>query len=564
MSKLTRFDTQTGSARLVLSIMLQEQGASALDKGGDRNYGGLGYDGPSGFYEDADFMDVWKKVYKEAKGGLVSWPPASPQAAISNAFSESTSDLKAGLSVVKSAPDALEEKARALVRKRIYGEGPEPDEESEPIKFPFGPERVEARYVPDRDVYRFRFETGSVQLSAKNVEWIVSMYVRDGSGKSKDEVAKELMLDEGVEIDTGRLRDILRALGVKKRSPAVAPHRLALEDAETVSEDALRREAASMEAEKVEREADFWKDKYEEASDEASNVRGTLEGLIEEAEIASKERQIEENYASRAPDASAARTLCVLLSDFHVGKKVEGVCGNEFDVDVARERAHRFLQRLKTRFEYLSFPLKRVRVFGLGDMIDGPAADMYSEQSRGQDVQGLEQVSTASAILSEVVTGIDDFFGVPVAIDTVPGNHGRASSSHSEDPFRLPEMCMYRLAQEMTRDTVSWRLHETRRYARFGVEGTEIFIGHGDDGPRDPSDLQRVADSDDILVAHGHGHETEARGRLEDRTLVVQNGCLCGTTDLDEDGIARRVQPSQKTVFIHPEAGPVEGPTLRL
>lgn len=122
---------------------------------------------------------------------------------------------------------------------------------------------------------------------------------------------------------------------------------------------------------------------------------------------------------------------------------------------------------------------------------------------------------------------------------------------------------MYRIAEEMSPDDLDWNIHESRRYESIKVHGTEVWFGHGDDGPRDPSDLEQVSGAEDVLVLHGHSHESELRGKLESRALVVQNGCLVGSTELDETALARRVTPSQRAMFIHPEHGPIEGPTIR-
>jgi hypothetical protein len=399
------------------------------------------------------------------------------------------------------------------------------------------------------------------------VDAMVRHYVDAGAGWSRKEVASYCNTELRRDMSRPYVIEMFKALGITKKSIPYAPHHLSPrseEDPEELADGWRDIVEAEVEAEYRTDLVKHWKSRAEELKREALDCEKFIEELIAAVDDTPPTIDTDALAAHHVDPELPPRSDVLLISDWHVGKEVD-LPDNRFDADVAERRVDAYIERLLMRYRADARPVDEIVVALLGDLIDGPAGDMHAQQWLGQDIHNLQQLETAATLIAKLATALDAYFGecVPIRFEAIGGNHGRGRQDASDDPYRLPELAMYALARAQSPDRIDWTIHDDEeRAARTDVRNCHVALAHGDDTPRDAADLGRVPGVDHALVATGHGHESETRGKLDGRVLTVQNGCLCGVTSFDRDRIGRHVEPVQQVVEID-DHGPVPGPLIR-
>lgn len=181
--------------------------------------------------------------------------------------------------------------------------------------------------------------------------------------------------------------------------------------------------------------------------------------------------------------AHSAQSAVLLLGDTHIGKVVRP----EQTLGFGRYNFDMFCSRLKHLEERVISILKdhtqckvnQLVVAMLGDMVDG---SLSHGAEAAQVATVFAQVYAGAHVLAQFFRNISAH--VPIRIESVVGNHGRWANQKkmpTKNRYSNLDAFLYALVQALLRDIPHIQYELTEEPFRvFDVEGTTIWIGHGD------------------------------------------------------------------------------------
>lgn len=269
-----------------------------------------------------------------------------------------------------------------------------------------------------------------------------------------------------------------------------------------------------------------------------------LEGIIEESQ----------GY-TYTPDAiveEQGSTLCVLISDSHVGKHNE-----QYNLAAAVHRFTTLPEKVKTTVGNTS--VNEVCIMLMGDIVEGE--DIFRTQAHHIECSALEQVQIATEAIWEMVLRFHEVFGCAVRVETVPGNHGRMSRTANEKT-NWDNVIYYILRMLATAhdNPQIWVNANFSFFKTFEVKDKTGMIYHyGVKHTGTPAMREKVAgwsvNKNFDFMCHGHWHEWHVGNWLS--KVVISNGCLCGPDDLAEK--MAREDVARQGYFLVTPGQPIHG-----
>ena len=429
---------------------------------------------------------------------------------------------------------------------------------------------------PSRE-YWFVFPSNSepFDIPCDEIQYLIRLYVHAGSGLTQSTVARRAMQDLDRDMTAGLFDKICKSLGIDKSSPPFAPHALAEEQPDDLTDVQRLRERAeaAVEQKMLEREPKALRKLVRKQARQLADTRHRIRQAVESAEITPLDPVKVDDVAGRQVTNGDDRPYVpiLLLSDWHVGKMVRLVA-NRYDLSVAKGRVRQWLQKAVGFLHDYTRPIDQINIALLGDLIDGVGGNVYKQQWLDQDVNGRDQAVETARLVAQAIRGVAESTGgcVDILVDATPGNHGRSGGDRAADPQRFPEAMTYQLAKTYLRDVeqVEFEIHDEAPVARreFHQFNTTMLYTHGDRTPSDLRDLgwsKTPTNDRRIGIVSGHSH-TDERSAVGDRHVYwQQNGALCGPDDFEEDRLGKAYRPSQSMVILD-EDGPAPGPSFLL
>jgi hypothetical protein len=242
-------------------------------------------------------------------------------------------------------------------------------------------------------------------------------------------------------------------------------------------------------------------------------------------------------------------TPIFVFSDWHVGQRVE-LLRATYNRDIFRKRIDSLKREIAEYLKLYSRPMDRAIIAVTGDIIDGPMGNMRAGHQAEQDVLYDKQVKLASTVLAEMVCSVATSVGVPVDVHCIPGNHGRGTASAKEDTQRVPEMCMYHLAEAYSGDLATWTISDQIIH-EFRVYDTQVLMAHGERIPRDIDKvIYAMMDKtcSNHLLINGHFHHDLTKD--SHKGMGVQSGSIVGDTSFGLHQLGVGARPSQRVIEV--------------
>jgi hypothetical protein len=251
--------------------------------------------------------------------------------------------------------------------------------------------------------------------------------------------------------------------------------------------------------------------------------------------------------------SSGYPSLCVLLSDFHVGSIVIDELGEEvYNTEVARERIMAIPDSLREH----KGKVDEIVLILAGDMIDGET--IYPTQPFEIEDGILRQLHIATLSIWDMIEQFQNIFGdVLIKVVTCQGNHGRTTGSSNSNWDNVLYQQIELLADAKANKNIVV-VNSFSKTATVDVKGWKGLIRH--DGPvqADTSSAKaRLGGWYSIhkfdFICYGHWHHW---GTMSwNKRLVVRNGCLAGGNDYAE-GFGAYDAPVQVAFTVTPEKLP--------
>jgi len=376
----------------------------------------------------------------------------------------------------------------------------------------------------------------------EHISKIVEWYVYDGAGLTQKTVTRKVINELDREMTHDVLKRILQSLNVDKNSTPLPPHitQGAAGDGDKAAEKARvwqAKDEAAIEQKYREKEIKHLRKEYKKARQQLMKRREFVQQFLEEA----NEGSVEVPEFDLDIEAGGDWVPIFVVSDWHIGKSYDTDV-DAYSVEVAWKRVREYGQRIVERLTQMGSCRGEVVFAVVGDILDAPLANMYDQQHLGQDIHGYEQCVEAADMMAWLVNFVDEGVPCDVRVECVAGNHGRSSSDRSDDPFRLPEMLTYSLADQ--KSSADWTLHRGAA-GHFKLLETKVILTHGDRTPSEIRDLGYAHNSEQVLVISGHKHTGQIDGATDGNVVHVRGGALCGADDFEQDELAKRFRPVQ-------------------
>jgi hypothetical protein len=233
---------------------------------------------------------------------------------------------------------------------------------------------------------------------------------------------------------------------------------------------------------------------------------------------------------ARAKAPTTGSSLCILLSDTHIGKQTEN-----FNKEVFIERLTSIPEKIQREIT-LPSDLQEFVLMLSGDMLEGE--NIYETQAHHIEMPVIDQVQVAVDTIWQLALKLKDTFRKPVRIVTCPGNHGRVSKLASEKTNWdniIYQTLGYLVTVSLQRD-ISIDLN-FNAFVTFPVQDkTGMLFHHGTKHLGTPAMQSKVAGwlytKNFDFMCHGHWHHWEVGTQFG--KLVMKNGSLPGDDDLSE------------------------------
>lgn len=374
-------------------------------------------------------------------------------------------------------------------------------------------------YRVSEDQYIFTFKDHTFDIPREQIAAACAWYVNP-NGLTTREVCQRLWSLYKRQIDEDYMSRVFRCLSITKSSSGMAPHIVAEWDEEEVTEFFLK-----MRRDKIIDgldEDEQYEKLYQEELKKTLRVSRFLSSIKEHLQ----EPEVPEFNVQRGAEPEA--DIGLVLTDWHVGQKHAG-----FDKDIYIDRIDQLADEIKFRLESYPGAIGGGQVFMLGDMLDGPLANMRPEQGLDQDLHHEEQVIYASKGMAKLIAAFDDLIDGDVKVQGLGGNHGRVGPNRNDDPTRFGDKMSYVLAKEMLSNrNIEWNI-VSGMLGQSRCRNTQILYMHGDRGTGNAKDLiwaNRDPDAQSFLVLAGHYHTMEAKQIAKDM-YFFRSPAICGQDD---------------------------------
>lgn len=258
-------------------------------------------------------------------------------------------------------------------------------------------------------------------------------------------------------------------------------------------------------------------------------------------------RSINEEYSQftyrvRKPLKSKKRSLVIVISDVHWGKKTDS-----FNMDEANRRILSIVDHLLAD----DLPeFDEIVVVLLGDLVEGE--DIFATQANLIEAPVITAHKQGTEIIWKLLLSLRDAFNLPVRVECAPGNHGRQSktahpASNWDNAIAQSLSLILKYSNEKN-IKINLNLKE---FNTIEVKNCRILLNHkGIKHVGTPAMFSKLAGwiiSKDIdVLIHGHWHNT-AMDTYLGRTRI-SNGCVPGGDNLGEQ-IARE-DPARQVYFL--------------
>lgn len=223
---------------------------------------------------------------------------------------------------------------------------------------------------------------------------------------------------------------------------------------------------------------------------------------------------IEKPVLPKALNVDASdKEMIMALSDWHIGARVDHVNGNNYNLEIAKQRLADYLER--AHMEALINKPSKIYLYHGGDFIEG--IDMRKvNQSFDAELDATTQIAVATRMMIDAVKEVASW-GVPMTVALVGGNHDRYTSNKKDAIYN--DNIAYNVIDTLllvkdygifpdyvdivdNRDDI-YRVETT-------VAGKNVMLIHGDTLPSNdkPKIPMLIKDHPIDLVIYGHYHSS--------------------------------------------------------
>lgn len=369
--------------------------------------------------------------------------------------------------------------------------------------------------------------------------------VSKGDGSSWDEIAANLSATLGVPLTGDQVSSRARRLHLTRPTPEATLAAAVANERSKALQLAERRDTLD-----ALRDAARW-------ADFLDIVRGEL--LVPPADVRPP--------TDTKSGPGAPETMCLVLSDIHIGKLVEkDVTGPGFgyDTSVFAARQAELLDavlRLRDIHSHRG-PIPRLALFFVGDGVDG--VDMRRGHAHRVDIQtATQQTIKLAQFFGWLVRSLEPWFPEGIDLNWEFGNHGRVGDFGVNLPADNWDYLAGVMVRENLTDLPAVRVHvHTQQYGIYQVGPLVAYAEHGNSirgGGGSPAVKRHVASVQNLhrmvfdLVIMGHFHTSEyltAGG-----TKVFMNGAWDGGDDFSVNQLVAASDPAQWAFGVHPRRG---------
>lgn len=239
-------------------------------------------------------------------------------------------------------------------------------------------------------------------------------------------------------------------------------------------------------------------------------------------------------------------TLCVLISDVHVGKFNE-----HFNLQIAKERILSVPNLILSQEDVKN--VDEVLIMLAGDIIEGE--DIFPTQAHHIECSVISQIEAAVESLWNMILHFRKKYKCKIRVETVPGNHGRMSkTAHERTNWDNVVYHVLRILSTTHNDSEIIINANFDTFHTFQVKDkVGLLYHHGVKHTGTPAMREKIAGWSNRkkfdYLAHGHWHEWHVGNWLG--KIIVCNGCMCGPDDLAEL-LAKEDTARQAYFFISP------------
>lgn len=267
-----------------------------------------------------------------------------------------------------------------------------------------------------------------------------------------------------------------------------------------------------------------------------SRVSAALKVAAESARERLEERRLEVPRSSSLIKKIAhgpGESLCVVLSDFHIGRKVVDQSTQEivYDVETGLSRIQSLPSKIVSQVPRRLDKYDEIVVILCGDIVDGE--DIFP--GHAQQIQQVAEAQSASVVkqLWNTIRDLATIFPL-VRIVSAPGNHGRFGASNWDN-------VVYRQLEILVDSFNNPNILISNKYEKFNtvnVKGFKGLIRHSAPVQADtPSGRAKFGGWYDIhkfdFVCYGHYHHWGIF--TWNAKPIFRNGSLIGADDYAEE-----------------------------
>ena len=225
------------------------------------------------------------------------------------------------------------------------------------------------------------------------------------------------------------------------------------------------------------------------------------------------------------------RTLCILLSDTHFGKKTNF----GFSSFTAAHCVQSILHKIDDLYIDMD-DIGEVLLILAGDMVEGE--DIYGTQAHHIDKPVIDQVQDFTKIIWQLILDIHAKYKVNVRVETCYGNHGRISKT-ADEKSNWDNIIYYYLdlaASSLQKPYIKVNANY-KPFHIIDVQDKKCLITHHAVKHTESSSMKaKLASWNHVntydFICHGHWHSWGI-GSIFGK-LIIRNGSLTGYDDLAE------------------------------
>lgn len=264
----------------------------------------------------------------------------------------------------------------------------------------------------------------------------------------------------------------------------------------------------------------------------------------------------------------SGETLCLMLSDFHMGEEVDSaevMDLNEYSTDIAVQRVHQLATGVRSIASKMTgYNFEALNIFELGDMVSGI---IHEELLQGTAT--VDQVVICARTLADLTADLSELFPV-VNVVGVIGNHGRMTKKPKfKKKWDNFDYLVYKFQEQICSqlENVSFNMPKSAM-AMVQLYKWNFLLRHGDGKSqsyagipfygilRGDGKLTQVLAQDNRYPHYhllGHYHTQNTLEKVGGK--IIMNGSLVGTGEYSWNAMFGSSEPKQKLFSVHPEHG---------